>query len=196
MAPKRRLATSSLAPPPPDKRVEVARLSDDNSFQHRPLDHRQASIRLLHILPDLSSRGSINCTISHSTVEQAPYACLLYRWGEPQPSHRILLDGQYFDVGQNLFHFLEMFRKNARSPEMPFWIDALCIDQQDTQERNHQVAWMVQVFSSAEVVYVWLGKDSAVVPAARSLRNWRSPSFEDLDLRRFNILPKYLYSNK
>jgi hypothetical protein len=47
-------------------------------------------------------------------------------------------------------------------------INALCIDQEDLAERDHQVAYMVRVFGQAERVVVWLGKDSEY-PQTRSL---------------------------
>lgn len=37
------------------------------------------------------------------------------------------------------------------------WIDALCINQSDAQERNHQVNMMGQIFSEAYFVISWLG---------------------------------------
>lgn len=37
------------------------------------------------------------------------------------------------------------------------WIDAICIDQEDTSERNAQVAIMSRIYSSAKRVIVWLG---------------------------------------
>jgi hypothetical protein len=37
------------------------------------------------------------------------------------------------------------------------WIDAICINQQDVQERNHQVRIMSHIYKWAECVRVWLG---------------------------------------
>ncbi|KAJ9604268.1 hypothetical protein H2200_011102 [Cladophialophora chaetospira] len=42
-------------------------------------------------------------------------------------------------------------------PNEPFWIDAICIDQQSIRERNHQVQQMGQIYSGASEVIVWLG---------------------------------------
>lgn len=38
-----------------------------------------------------------------------------------------------------------------------YWVDALCINQQDIQERNVQVAQMWRIFHEAELVFAWLG---------------------------------------
>jgi hypothetical protein len=37
------------------------------------------------------------------------------------------------------------------------WIDAICINQHETQERNHQVSQMGIIFKQAAMVIVWLG---------------------------------------
>lgn len=37
------------------------------------------------------------------------------------------------------------------------WVDAVCIDQSNIVERNHQVKSMASVFSEASKVLVWLG---------------------------------------
>ncbi|KAK7747636.1 hypothetical protein SLS62_009047 [Diatrype stigma] len=40
-----------------------------------------------------------------------------------------------------------------------FWIDAICIDQENLNERNVQVAMMPTIYRSAKSVLVWLGSD-------------------------------------
>ena len=40
---------------------------------------------------------------------------------------------------------------------MPLWIDAICIDQENLEERNQQVSILVDIYSRAYIVYIWLG---------------------------------------
>lgn len=54
-------------------------------FSHQALDYRESSIRLIQILPDLSTDGYIQCRILHLTIN-AEYACLSYRWGAELPT--------------------------------------------------------------------------------------------------------------
>ncbi|RYN72156.1 hypothetical protein AA0117_g8868 [Alternaria alternata] len=133
---------------------------DSTIFKHEPLDHTEASIRLVHLLPTLSPRNQIQCSITHATVG-AKYTCLSYRWGDPSPSQDILIDGKLFTIRQNLFDFLATAREKAASDASaslgPFWVDALCIDQSDVLERNHQVRQMGTIYRNAAQVYVWLG---------------------------------------
>ena len=57
-----------------------------------------------------------------------------------------------------------MLANAVNMPRMPrtpsyYWIDALCMNQGDIEERNAQVARMADVFKRADGVVVWLGKD-------------------------------------
>ena len=129
-------------------------------FKHDRLDHTKPSIRLVHMLPSLSPTGHIQCSITHATVD-AEYICLSYRWGNPDPSSSILINGKVFAIGQNLFDFLATARENHASSTPaslgPYWIDAMCIDQSNVFERNHQVRQMGTIYTNALQVYVWLG---------------------------------------
>ena len=42
--------------------------------------------------------------------------------------------------------------------ERVLWIDAICIDQSNVEERNHQVPLMKTIYSNADAVQVWLGE--------------------------------------
>lgn len=142
-------------------------------FRHDPLEHSKPSIRLIRLLPELSSDGIIQCEILHETIE-ASYMCLSYRWGPPEPSNNILINGQLFAVRQNLLDFLDMARQNIAATTT-YWIDALCIDQHNILERNHQVAQMGDIYSRAVCVYVWLGATKTKKDMARALHILRDP---------------------
>lgn len=139
--------------------VKLQGLSDDY-YQHEPLDHSKHSIRLVRVLPSLCPEGLIQCDIFHGTTD-VTYECLSYRWGDPYPEGSILIGGKRFRVRQNLLDFLALGHLTAQFSSMtlgPLWIDALCINQNDTAERNHQVGQMGEIFSSAITVNLWLGR--------------------------------------
>lgn len=120
----------------------------------------------------------------HATIE-AKYTCLSYMWEPPWlpiDQHTILINGNEMCIRQNLFDFLgtarasnhrpvylrlwqELFDVLATAKTLPeirpvYWIDALCINQQDGAERNHQVQQMGDIYSKADLVVSWLGKCS------------------------------------
>jgi hypothetical protein len=127
---------------------------DHGASNYKPLNYAISSIRLLRIQPDTSPEGYIQCTLQHATVDEE-YTCLSYVWGPPDPGEFILLDGRHHKVRETLLNFLEMAR--ARHTDKLLWIDALCIDQDNDIERNHQVQQMGDIFSQANNVLTWLG---------------------------------------
>jgi hypothetical protein len=93
-----------------------------------------------------------------------PYEALSYTWGPPFdgfdfPDEEISLCGTPVTIKANLADALRNFRQSFRSYRI--WVDALCINQNDSDERSSQVSMMSKIYSSASRVLVWLGKDDA-----------------------------------
>lgn len=125
-------------------------------FEHRPLPNYH--IRVVHILPSILSAAPIRCRIAvhHDRRERPKYEALSYAWGDAQDGERtIFVDGRPFVVRLNLWLFLKQLRKH-RSVRV-VWADALCIDQTNIQERNHQVKLMGDIYRHAERTLIWLG---------------------------------------
>jgi hypothetical protein len=114
-------------------------------------------VRILRALAD-DSADTIRCeTCIQPEQEDVCYLALSYAWGDPTPTHPILVDGECRLVADNLWDFLcEAKRKPERFPHL-LWIDALSIDQSDLEERRHQVGIMSTIFQNASKVVVWLG---------------------------------------
>ena len=78
--------------------------------------------------------------------------------------YSIICDGRLIKITRNLRDALRMLANAINMPQMPktpsyYWIDALCMNQSDIEERNSQVARMADVFKRADGVVVWLGKE-------------------------------------
>jgi hypothetical protein len=130
-------------------------------FKHSPLDHQAPSVRLIHILQDLSPEGYIRCEIQHASTD-SKYVCLSHVWGEEDPGHWIVLDNRRFWIRDNLWHFLQAAWQKPHIQNEWLWIDALCIGQGNGAERNHQVQQMGSIFSSAQRVICWLGASEKI----------------------------------
>ncbi|KAI3329784.1 HET-domain-containing protein [Ustulina deusta] len=64
--------------------------------------------------------------------------------------------------------------RRLRTPTQPLriWIDAVCINQQDMDERSGQVAIMSSIYKSAAQVHVWFGEgDQALKSTLRIIRD-------------------------
>jgi len=128
------------------------------SYDTVPLHPSMDSIRLLTLLP-AKEGGAIRCRLATLTFAQRPkYEALSYRWGSTsQHSNRlILVNGTSLLVGKNLFQALKNLRHEG-SGERILWVDAVCINQSDLDERNSQVGMMPWIYSRAQTVIVWLG---------------------------------------
>jgi hypothetical protein len=127
-------------------------------YSSAPLSLSTQSIRLVSLQRNERS-SKPTCVLRSYAVDgpHTPYTALSYAWGENIPYNDILLNRHSFPVAQNLWSFLTQMTANEDFTTL-FWVDAICIDQTNVQERNHQVQMMRQIYSSAESVLVWLGE--------------------------------------
>lgn len=127
-----------------------------------PLDHE---IRILVLYPNEDHSADIVCETFNFSVKQFsemgaerfPYLALSYVWGNPDPKKTIWFGGEEKTVMPNLFEALQ----SVRDPFVPMllWVDALCIDQSNTEEVKSQVGMMDIVYSGAGAVLArcWRG---------------------------------------
>lgn len=106
------------------------------AFKYDALEHEIGLIRLLTLQPSLDFSADIECTISHDAIDQAKYTALSYTWGSVEDKQFISLNGHRFSVTKNLFLALQDLRG---SEHLKIWIDAICINQEDVDERTNQV---------------------------------------------------------
>ncbi|KAL6710403.1 hypothetical protein ACN47E_009349 [Coniothyrium glycines] len=142
-------------------------------FSYETLPLRPSEFRLLRILSELKD-GLIQCELIIKIVPSGDsnsdrYNALSYEWG-PESTQWLLVNGKRFAVRQNLFDFLHTAREKLGSDsrfQQHIWIDAICINQQDVQEREAQVPQMRHIYSKAETVVAWLGLQHSESLAAR-----------------------------
>ena len=76
----------------------------------------------------------------------------------------MIIENKAFVVRENLWSALSHLQLEDK--DRVLWIDAVCINQQDLKERNHQVNQMGRIYSEAQRVVVWLGlSDNASLSA-------------------------------
>ncbi|OTB15315.1 hypothetical protein K445DRAFT_376250 [Daldinia sp. EC12] len=88
------------------------------------------------------------------------FVALSYVWGDPSIRRDIIVDGVPVSVTANLEGALRELRHHSRIQQGFFiWVDALCINQEDLDERSAQVAKMKDIYQAAWHVVIWLGPD-------------------------------------
>ncbi|PMD46841.1 heterokaryon incompatibility, partial [Hyaloscypha variabilis F] len=91
------------------------------------------------------------------------YEALSYTWGQPGFNHQIICDDKQLPITQNLFEALRQLRKGG---ERVLWIDAICINQSDDDEKSAQIPYMRNIYKLADRVVIWLGTADADAIAA------------------------------
>jgi hypothetical protein len=137
---------------------------------YEPLDLSRPAIRLLEVMPSARHQDIVKCRLATVSLERNPkYIALSYAWGDPSDTSDIIVNGNVVPVTRNLASALQQLRTTIlpktrlwrmwkRLPAR-FWADAICINQEDMRERNHQVQLMESIYSQASLVVSWLGPD-------------------------------------
>lgn len=104
-----------------------------------------------------SSDQPLECTLSIVDLANSPlpYEALSYVWGTEKAENPIVCHGGAIPITLNL----ERALRDLRLPNLirPLWVDAICINQQDMDERARQVSYMRLVYQHAGRVVVYLG---------------------------------------
>lgn len=124
-----------------------------SAFSYKPL--AASEIRLLHLQPGKYC-DTIACVLSHHSLDEPKYDALSYVWGDPSVRFDILINGYPFTVGRNLYYALKYLR--SEEIEIVLWADAICINQNDTDEKNTQVPMMADIYRTAHNVRCWVGR--------------------------------------
>lgn len=82
-------------------------------------------------------------------------------WGSSQRDEAIQISQTNIYVTKTLLNALQYLR--LPGDERYLWIDQICIDQNDTEERGSQVRLMRYIYSEASRVVAWLGADQREV---------------------------------
>ena len=112
-------------------------------------------LRLIKLLPSAVYHAPVHCEfIVHDLDTPPEYSALSYCWGDIHWT-QITVSGCWFDVSLRVSAALRQLR--GRDDPVLIWIDAICINQQNTQEKTQQVQSMRRIYEQAEEVFVWLG---------------------------------------
>jgi len=140
------------------------------SFDEYPsgkLSKTENQIRLLTVLPG-GKDDAVRCNLRNVNLDAIGEAnALSYAWGLPPSTKTIFVNDAPFMVRPNLFDALIYLRQPIS--EIVLWIDAICINQSDIDERSHQVQQMADIYSHAGRVLVWLGVETEKTNEAFSL---------------------------
>lgn len=155
----------------------------------QPLDPSKNEIRLLLLRANDDFHAWPRAKlIKQSLNYPTHYEALSYAWGGCQPSMPLFLESDA--IGEGLIDMpitaeLCSALQYLRDPreDKCLWLDAVCISQSDTTEREQQIGLMHRVFHRANLVHIWLtpvrpnqeliiGKLGRLVDKPESLSAW------------------------
>ncbi|RMZ21516.1 hypothetical protein D0859_14473 [Hortaea werneckii] len=130
-----------------------------SAFCYSPLLYPETEIRLLNFSSEAQTSNSSIFDLNIETFplqDAPPYAAMSYTWGDPPAEEIILIRGLPFYIRWNCWYMLRQLQKHR--PFGYFWIDAICINQDDVDEKNCQVQMMGEIYEHAECVIASLGE--------------------------------------
>ncbi|KAK4506393.1 hypothetical protein PRZ48_000123 [Zasmidium cellare] len=137
--------------------VHGGQISMMQEFTYQPL-RTDKSFRLA-TLHGGQKDNQISLTVQEYELDTCPpYVALSYEWGY-EHEKVVSLNGTPFRIRTNLHDFLQVLRPGPSESRLLF-IDAVCINQEDLEERSVQVHLMRDIYEGAERVWAWLGRDS------------------------------------
>ncbi|KAI4654006.1 hypothetical protein J4E93_001774 [Alternaria ventricosa] len=123
------------------------------SVSQRP---NNREIRVLDLLPGCPD-DTIECHIRNISVDgDAQYEALSYVWGDAVEKRSLQVSGSPINISPNLHDALRRLRYPDQTRTL--WVDQICINQWDMEEKASQVALMREIYSKCAHCILWLGE--------------------------------------
>jgi hypothetical protein len=146
------------------------------AFYDTRLDSAARIIKVRPGKPEDPIRCSVTCC---QLGEHSTFHTLSYCWGDLTDLHDITIntteicstqDKATFKVSQSVVEAIRRLR--SQDEEVAVWINQLCIDQSDKEERSQQVAMMADIYAVASAAHICLGEhDESIFTALRIIRD-------------------------
>lgn len=149
--------------------------------------------RLLHLDPPAGEGPVLRGRLEVASLKSEPtpvFAAVSYVWGTSREenhyiacySARASVETQ-IPITANCYSMIK--RLQPRCGSLPVWIDAICTNQNDDEEKTRQLPLMGRIYSLATTVVIWLGDGDLASDAAmacfdsRTKRLLRAPDMLD-----------------
>lgn len=119
------------------------------------------SFRIILLQPSSSRDTPLQCTLLHTTLSQCDrdiidhYTALSYVWGNAAERGCIFIDDVVMDITATLESALRDIRDACRVVRI--WADAVCINQNDNDEKAIQIGLFARIYSTAQHTVIYLG---------------------------------------
>lgn len=144
--------------------------------------------RIVRVYPSRHTFAPLRCRTVAVPLDSRPrYEAVSYTWGNFEHKGYLWLNGIRQVVTKNASRILRNLR-NGQGSARTLWVDSLCINQRDMEERSAQVAMMGLIYSNADQVAICLDSGGAndtwalriVTSVARIAHTYSRDAFEEL----------------
>ncbi|OAL02378.1 hypothetical protein IQ06DRAFT_217343 [Phaeosphaeriaceae sp. SRC1lsM3a] len=134
----------------------MSSLGDTRVYGYDELPQGGDAIRFLTLHPG-AGNDPLRCDLRTAPMSETTFEAVSYVWGSDVRDQEILIDGRTLAITTNLFRVLQ----RVRQPDAPraIWADLICINQENLEEKGHQVAIMGQIYRHASRVLIHMGGD-------------------------------------
>jgi hypothetical protein len=131
------------------------------NFTYIPLTDSD-KIRILRLQEGHGGAELVGELITLKQGEEMKYEALSYWWGRKEAGHVLMLKKDNVRYSFPILPELENALRQLRLRDQPrhLWVDAICIHQSDSVEKNAQIPKMAEIYSEASNVCVWLGTEA------------------------------------
>ncbi|KAF7514603.1 hypothetical protein G7054_g15168 [Neopestalotiopsis clavispora] len=145
-------------------RYDSKSLDDVDPYSYKPLPGGKKRIRLVQLLSggmENQVSPAMRVTENEAEKKEIEYEALSWCWGVDEPMYAVRIEDGEVTFKIKVKRELALALKHLRHPHKArtLWIDAICMNQNDPDERNHQVQMMSRIYTRADQVCVWLGED-------------------------------------
>jgi hypothetical protein len=147
--------------------MKIGRMDDHNdlpvdegvAFTYEPLPDDN-HIRLATIQSSPQGKPVLRVLLFKAPIALAKdFVALSYCWGDQNEKVPIICNGKKFEITANLHAALTRITADSKDGLLCVWADALCINQEDVDERSSHITLMGRIYSSAKEVVIWLGAE-------------------------------------
>ncbi|KAF4629583.1 hypothetical protein G7Y89_g8567 [Cudoniella acicularis] len=138
-------------------------MGDRNNYQYSSFTESDA-IRLIVLSPSEDFEADVHCSLEHTSLSEVDYdiayhyVALSYVWGDSKNRAIIWIDRKSLNITASLESALRHIRHKDKTIRL--WADAVCINQEDIEERNQQVSQMGAIYKAAAHTVIFLGQST------------------------------------
>lgn len=131
--------------------------SSQEEYSYNPLNEQTKEIRLLQFSKKYPWSRPIIEICEHSLDSAPAYDAISYTWDKQEPDRSLQLQQGVIKTTKNAIQII-MERASWRQVRH-LWIDAVCIDQSNTPEKQSQIQLMRQIYRCATRTIAWVSYD-------------------------------------